>query len=117
MIGPFSFTDFPIEDLASVLGTHALTYVKFTFALSSYLLPAPLARFDRRSQVTGWEGALGETLDLQEQVGMDSLQAVEFRRIICTQVRESVRKFLEPLPVLFSFPSEVIATDNSSRVW
>lgn len=43
------------------------------------------------SQVTGWEGELGETLDLQGQVGMDSLQAVEFRRIICTQVGKAIQ--------------------------
>lgn len=37
-------------------------------------------------QVTGWDGELEESDSLQEQCGMDSLQAVEFRRIICTQV-------------------------------
>lgn len=37
-------------------------------------------------QVTGWEGELEEGDSLQEQVGMDSLQAVEFRRILCSQV-------------------------------
>lgn len=39
------------------------------------------------SQVTGWDGDLDESDSLQEQVGMDSLQAVEFRRILCVQVR------------------------------
>lgn len=36
--------------------------------------------------MTGWDGELGESDSLKEQVGMDSLQAVEFRRIICSQV-------------------------------
>lgn len=51
-----------------------------------FLFSQPFILFSFFSQVTGWEGELGEALDLQEQVGMDSLQAVEFRRIICTQV-------------------------------
>lgn len=38
------------------------------------------------SQVTGWDGELDESDSLQDQVGMDSLQAVEFRRILCVQV-------------------------------
>lgn len=45
-----------------------------------------VTRNDNNEQVTGWDGELGESDSLKEQVGMDSLQAVEFRRIICTQV-------------------------------
>lgn len=47
---------------------------------------------NNNNQVTGWDGELGESDSLKEQVGMDSLQAVEFRRIICTQVRLSDKR-------------------------
>ncbi|CAN0110051.1 unnamed protein product, partial [Laminaria digitata] len=62
-------------------------------------------------QVTGWEGELGETLDLQEQVGMDSLQAVEFRRIICTQLgRNSI-----PTTLAYDCPTAGLMADELLR--
>lgn len=36
--------------------------------------------------MTDWDGEIKESDELMEQAGMDSLQTVEFHRIICTQV-------------------------------
>lgn len=38
------------------------------------------------SKVTDWDGKIEESDELAEETGMDSLQTVEFHRIICTQV-------------------------------